>query len=250
MSELLPALPTGYRARPASAEDLGAVHRLVAACEHELYGRPQTDAGGVAADFARPGLVPASDTLLVHDPDGRLAAHAWVNRRSKVDVHPGHRGRGLGAALLDWAEARARQADGGQIVQTVPDGDTAAVALLRSRGYQPMVTEWLLEFGLAEGRRPRCRNRPRASPSGRSVPAARPPSVTRAPPTGSSRTRSTSGSPGAWTTRSGPGTPSSGPPSPRRCRCWPSPETNWWARRSRWTFPTPARVPRTGRRPP
>ncbi|GAA2804080.1 GNAT family N-acetyltransferase [Kitasatospora sp. CM 4170] len=154
MSELLPALPTGYRARPASAEDLGAVHRLVAACEHELYGRPQTDAGGVAADFARPGLVPASDTLLVHDPDGRLAAHAWVNRRSKVDVHPGHRGRGLGAALLDWAEARARQADGGQIVQTVPDGDTAAVALLRSRGYQPMVTEWLLEFGLAEGAAP------------------------------------------------------------------------------------------------
>ncbi|WP_395298301.1 GNAT family N-acetyltransferase [Kitasatospora hibisci] len=150
MSELLPALPTGYRARAASAEDLGAVHRLVTACERELYGRAQTDTGGVAADFARPGLVPESDTLLVHAPDGHLAAHAWVNRRSKVDVHPGHRGRGLGAALLDWAEARARQAGGAQIVQSVPDGDSAAVALLRSRGYEPMVTEWQLEFGLAE----------------------------------------------------------------------------------------------------
>ncbi|MFJ3794202.1 GNAT family N-acetyltransferase [Kitasatospora sp. NPDC090091] len=154
MSELLPTLPTGYRARPASAEDLGAVHRLVAVCERDLYGRAQTDTGGVAADFARPGLVPESDTLLVHGPDGRLAAHAWVDRRSKVDVHPGHRGRGLGAALLDWAEARARQAGGGQIVQTVPDGDTAAVALLRSRGYEPMVTEWQLEFGLAGGAAP------------------------------------------------------------------------------------------------
>jgi len=30
-----------------------------------------------------------------------------VNRRSEVDVHPEHRGRGLGSALLAWAEARA-----------------------------------------------------------------------------------------------------------------------------------------------
>ncbi|MFF7987171.1 GNAT family N-acetyltransferase [Streptomyces sp. NPDC007901] len=73
-----------------------------------------------------------------------------MNRRSEVDVHPEHRGRGLGSALLAWAEARARQAGSARIVQTIPDSNTNAVALLRSRAYEPMVTEWLLEFLMPE----------------------------------------------------------------------------------------------------
>ncbi|UJB40889.1 GNAT family N-acetyltransferase [Streptomyces sp. A1-5] len=111
MPEPTPALPAGYQGRPATADD-----------------------------------VPESDTLLVHDGVGRLAARARVNRRSEVDVHPVHRGRGLGAALLDWAEARARRAGSEGIVQTVPGDDAHAVALLRSRGYAPLVTAWLPEF--------------------------------------------------------------------------------------------------------
>ncbi|MFJ4552966.1 GNAT family N-acetyltransferase [Streptomyces sp. NPDC088817] len=150
MSELVPPLPAGYRARPMTGDDVSAVHRLVSACERELYGRVRTDLGGIAAVLARPGLVPELDTLLIHDRAGQLAARAWVDRRSEVDVHPRHRGRGLGAVLLDWAEVRARQAGGGQIVQTVPDDDPEAVALLHSRGYEPMVTEWLLEFVMAD----------------------------------------------------------------------------------------------------
>ncbi|MFE0385039.1 GNAT family N-acetyltransferase [Streptomyces bungoensis] len=146
MPDLVPNLPPGYRAGPATVSDVSAVHRLVSACERAVHGRVQTDLGGVSAVLARPGLVPEVDTLLVHDQAGQLAARAWVNRRSEVDVHPRHRGRGLGTVLLDWTVARARQAGSAQIVQTVPDGDTAAVALLRSRGYEPMVTEWLLEF--------------------------------------------------------------------------------------------------------
>ncbi|MEU6553899.1 GNAT family N-acetyltransferase [Streptomyces sp. NPDC046915] len=150
MPDLVPALPPGYRAGPATADDISAIHRLVSACERELYGRWQTDTGAVAAVLARPGLAPQLDTLLIHDQAGQLAARAWVDRRSEVDVHPRHRGRGLGTVLLDWAEARARQAGSEQIVQTVPDDDTDAVALLRSRGYSPMVTEWLLEFAMPD----------------------------------------------------------------------------------------------------
>ncbi|MEU5098001.1 GNAT family N-acetyltransferase [Streptomyces sp. NPDC020996] len=150
MSDLMPELPPGYRARPTTADDLGDVHRLVTACERELYGQAHTDLGRVAADLARPGLVPELDTRQIHDRAGQLAARAWVNRRSEVDVHPDHRGRGLGGALLGWAEARARQTGGARIVRTVPDNDSHAVALLRSRGYEPMVTEWLLEFPMPE----------------------------------------------------------------------------------------------------
>ncbi|MEW1658061.1 GNAT family N-acetyltransferase [Streptomyces sp. NPDC093707] len=148
MPDLLPALPAGYRARPATAGDIGALHRLVADCERALHGRTQADPGGLAADLNRPGLIPELDTLVVHDRVGRLAARAWVDRRSEVDVHPEHRDRGLGAALLDWAEARARQVGGEGIVQTVPDADHHAVALLRSRGYRTLVTAWELEYAM------------------------------------------------------------------------------------------------------
>ncbi|MEU6033677.1 GNAT family N-acetyltransferase [Streptomyces tauricus] len=146
VSDRIPGLPRGYRARQATDDDLGDIHRLVTACERVLYGQVHTDHGRIAADLARPGLVPELDTRLIHDRSGELAARAWVNRRSEVDVHPEHRGRGLGGALLDWAEARARQTGSTRIVQTVPDDDQNAVALLRSRGYEPMVTQWLLEF--------------------------------------------------------------------------------------------------------
>ena len=135
MGNLAPALPAGYHSRSATADDIGAVQHLVGACELELYGQVQSDRGGIAADLARPGLAPELDTLLVHDPSGALVARAWVNRRSEVDVHPRHRGRGIGGALLDWVEARAAQAASEQVVQTVPDRDTDAVALLGSRGY-------------------------------------------------------------------------------------------------------------------
>ncbi|WP_405685203.1 GNAT family N-acetyltransferase [Streptomyces sp. NBC_01387] len=145
-----PHLPTGYRSRPATAADARAVHHLVAACERDLLGRAETGPEAVAAELVRPGPDLAADTLLVHGPAGELAARARVTggRRSTVDVHPGHRGRGLGAALLDWAETRARRSGSERLSRTVPDSDGAAATLLRSRGYVPFVTEWQLEITL------------------------------------------------------------------------------------------------------
>jgi mycothiol synthase len=141
-------LPSGYETRPATTADIPAIVELVTACEHELYGRAETDSDRVAADLARPGLDPTLDTRLVHGALGELAAWAWVNRRSEVEVHPAHRGRGLGAWLLDWVEERARSSGGARIAQTVPDSDAAAVALVRSRGYETLATSWLLEMPL------------------------------------------------------------------------------------------------------
>ncbi len=144
------SFPASYRRRAATLADASAIHELVAACERDLLGRAETEPDRAAADLARPGLDPAVDTLLVHDADERLAGRAWVHggRRSEVDVHPDHRGRGLGGALLDWAEARARRAGGERLSQTVWDSDRAAVELLRSRGYEPFVAQWLLEIDL------------------------------------------------------------------------------------------------------
>ena len=95
--------------RPATLADAHAIHQLVAARERALIGRAETGLDAITADLTLPAVDLALDTLLVHDPAGELAGWAWVHggRRSTVDVHPDHQGRGLGAGLLDWAEARA-----------------------------------------------------------------------------------------------------------------------------------------------
>lgn len=155
-----PPLPAPYRARPATLADAGAIHRLVAACERDLLGSAETGADTVTARLTLPGLDPAVDTLLVHAPGPgpefgagpELVGRVWVHggRRTEVDVHPAHRGRGLGGILLDWAEARARLAGGVRLAQPAEDLDTAAVALLRSRGYAPFVTQWLLGIAVPD----------------------------------------------------------------------------------------------------
>ena len=66
-------------------------------------------------------------------------------RRSRwADVHPEHRGLGLGAALVDWSVHRARELGADRIGQTVEDGRADAVALLRARGSVPVRTAWIL----------------------------------------------------------------------------------------------------------
>ncbi|MGW1164518.1 GNAT family N-acetyltransferase [Streptomyces sp. NPDC001153] len=142
-------LPAGYRWRPATTADVEAVHGLVTACERVLHGRAVTGADRITAELTLPGLRPEDDTLLVHDGTGAPAGYGWVKgRRARVHVHPGHRGRGLGGALLAWTETRARRAGSDRLAQTVPDADGAATALLRAGGYSRLVTEWLLEIAL------------------------------------------------------------------------------------------------------
>ncbi|MGW3210315.1 GNAT family N-acetyltransferase [Streptomyces sp. NPDC001135] len=150
MAGLVPTgLPGGYRCRPAAVADAGAIHRLVAACESELDGRAVTGADRITAELTLAGVRPESDALLVYDGAGGPAGFGWVRgRRARVQVHPAHQGRGLGAALLAWAEYRAREQGGDRLAQTVSDTDHAAVALLRAFGYSRLVTEWLLEIAL------------------------------------------------------------------------------------------------------
>jgi ribosomal protein S18 acetylase RimI-like enzyme len=135
-----------YHHRPATHDDIPAIHALVAECETQLHGHPQTDTDAIAADLARTGLQPQTDTRLIHHHDGTLAARAWVHRRSEIDVHPDHRGRGLGTALLQWAETRARETGATEITQTIADNDHEAIGLLKAHSYQGKITSWLLEI--------------------------------------------------------------------------------------------------------
>ncbi|MFC4035515.1 GNAT family N-acetyltransferase [Streptomyces polygonati] len=149
----VPRLPHRCSSRPATTDDAAAIHGLVAACERELLGRAETPLDAVTAFLSLPGLDLSADTLLVHGPDQELVGRASVKggTRGEVDIHPGHRGRGIGTALLDWTEARARQVGSTRLSQVALETDTGAVTLLRSHAYEPFVTNWLLEIALPTG---------------------------------------------------------------------------------------------------
>lgn len=138
-------LPPQYTYRSATTDDIPAITALADARERHFHGLSHADPGEVAATFARPALDPAAHTLLVHAPDGTVAAWAWAERRGEIHVHPDYTDKGLGTALLDWAEGLSTP---GRLVQQVTDADIAAGRILAARGYTRLATAWLLEIGL------------------------------------------------------------------------------------------------------
>lgn len=102
----------------------------------------------------------SSGGVVVHAaPAGPESAPvAWgivVRCRSRwADVHPGHRGQGLGRALVDWSAGVAAASGADRVGQTIEDGRSDAEALFRLVGAQPVRTAWILrrEIDLGEPR--------------------------------------------------------------------------------------------------
>jgi mycothiol synthase len=73
--------------------------------------------------------------------------------RSWGTVHPEHRGRGVGTALLDRIEARAPElataASSLRFRHAINAADEAAAAMLRSRGLRPVHHFWHMQIDLA-----------------------------------------------------------------------------------------------------
>ncbi len=100
------------------------------------------------------------------DGGGRRRA---VPRARDGYVHPSHRGRGIGTALVAWWTALAGEHGLPVAGQTVCDDDTAAVALLRGLGCTDGHTSWILDYPLdrrpARPAAPAARHRPAAAAS-------------------------------------------------------------------------------------
>lgn len=140
----------GFVTRAATPDDAGAVTELINAAEVVDIGEAMLGQSDVDADWASPSLDLALDTLLVFE-GGRMVAAAQVSaERADIDVHPEHRGRGIGTALINWSEERARtQAKPGvvpRVGQTVPTEAADIVDLLNERGYDRLWESWVLRF--------------------------------------------------------------------------------------------------------
>ncbi|HEV2236749.1 MAG TPA: GNAT family N-acetyltransferase [Ktedonobacterales bacterium] len=137
-----------YIIRPPSEADVSAIIALMRACDIADTGQADTyETADLLDDWA--GLALATDAWVVVAGDGTLAAYGtvMVHGPSRIFadgyVHPDHRGRGIGNALIDLTEARAAE-----LVALAPAGSRqvlvnnavvsvdAGRALLERRGYQ------------------------------------------------------------------------------------------------------------------
>jgi mycothiol synthase len=147
-----PGLPQAYRQRPATEGDLEAVTALVAAYEADVLGEVLIETEDVAGDWRRPSFDLSTDCVVVFADDS-LVGHGELfgpDRRAEVNVHPGHRGVGLGAWLLGWTERRCRETGAPYVRQIVSDEDVAGAKLLVARGYVALHTAWMLEIDVPE----------------------------------------------------------------------------------------------------
>ena len=137
------AATPGSEIRRASAEDAGAVARLL----HDFNTEYEDYTPGVPALSERLGELLASEAvevLLAGDPPlgfalFRLRPSLWSKGADtyleELYVIPERRGQGIGGALLDAAIEAARQAGADHFELTTGEDDTAARKLYESRSF-------------------------------------------------------------------------------------------------------------------
>lgn len=140
-------LPPGYTARASRVADLDGALAVLHARDLLEVGRPDATAGWIEDAWRSPRVDVATDTRVVEAPDGSLVAYADVTHVDDPEfatawapVHPDHRGRGIGTALLGWIEERAASLPARALHQHVEGGDAAGRALLEDAGFRVVRT--------------------------------------------------------------------------------------------------------------
>ena len=144
-------VPPGFTSRPATPDDLGEVVALLEAWELAHFGETDAVRSAVQFEWGAAWVDLERDTRLIRNADGELAAyaeHATPDPAHRFEVfgpvHPRFEGRGLGSAILDWAEAQARSrlesGSATRLWNSAPAGDAGAVRLLEAYGYEPIRT--------------------------------------------------------------------------------------------------------------
>lgn len=148
-------VPMGFVVRPPALGDAEAVAELVNAVSRAATGEPYATPAQVRAWWLEPGRDSAANDRLLLTPDGGPAAYVEYSAGEPDApyyflgfVHPAHGGRGIGSAVLRWAEARARRSlaespsDARVTLGTIAWTTQASAfdQLLRRHGYAPVRT--------------------------------------------------------------------------------------------------------------
>jgi len=151
-------LPAGYQLRAPEPGDLDAVADILIADQLAEGGPVVLDAGFVRDEWSRAGFSLAANAWVVTDGAGTIAGYvqATAEEPGTIDcwgtVHPRHRGRGIGTALVGVTQERAaRLAAGlpsGRLRHVVNAGDTAAADLLLASGLHLVRHFWHMQIDL------------------------------------------------------------------------------------------------------
>src|SRR5664280_3523392 len=136
-------LYAGHELRAPTPGDLAAVADVFVAVDTGEAGVVVLDADLLRDECSRAGFELASDAWVAIDRDGAVVGYMQTmleepNVECWGAVHPGHRGRGIGSALLDRAERRASELMAGlpspRFRFAIDGGDHGAEELVQSRG--------------------------------------------------------------------------------------------------------------------
>jgi ribosomal protein S18 acetylase RimI-like enzyme len=140
--EFIPALKEGFLFRPATLEDIPAISDLLNLYWEPLVGMRKFTPADLTTQFNLPGFSLPDSVRLIQSPSGQLVAVIQVFDVDNPPVHPNAGGcvhpdfehQGLGSALLEWAQGRARQA-----IARVPDGLRVTLVMSAEPTHQPTV---------------------------------------------------------------------------------------------------------------
>ena len=130
----------GFRVRAPSAADAEAVNELVAALDTAVQGFTDSTIDDIRDEWKDADL--ANDAWIVEDAQGHVVGYASVELRGDDTlvadgyVHPRAWDRGIGTALIQLTEARARERAVTSLRNAVLAGDRRARSLLECRGYR------------------------------------------------------------------------------------------------------------------
>lgn len=111
-------LPEQYSLRPTRMEDLPAAVELFNACSIDNYGRAEFHKEHIQAEWTQPHYDSTQSSRVVIAHDGQMVGYVevWDLHHPPVAisvwgrVHPQYERQGIGTALMEWAEQRARAA--------------------------------------------------------------------------------------------------------------------------------------------
>ena len=156
--------PEGYVPRPARIEDAEAIALMMNAHAQAYMHRDVTSGEDLGRQMQMPGIDMARDSCLVESPSGEIAGigfafafEPFVQVHSIGVVALDYRGNGLGSAILDWIEDRARAAveraaPGTRVVldQGMDEREVDGRRLLESRGYEAVRHFWKMLIEMDE----------------------------------------------------------------------------------------------------
>ena len=147
-----------YRFRAPTPDDLHAVAQVLVAGDLHDLGHSVLDAGFLQGQWSLMGVELAIDAWVVVDDGDAIVGYGQARREgpsvvgSWGVVHPGHRGQGIGAGLLDRIQQRASEllagVESGRFRHAINAGDRAAAAMLGARGLHPVRHFWHMQIDL------------------------------------------------------------------------------------------------------